>query len=68
MIKILQLNSHFSNKNAFLNKNIKKKIKLYTKKLLIFTKNKNKNFDNGLLFEKEAIISLQEKINDSNFI
>jgi hypothetical protein len=62
VIKILQLNSHFSNKHAFQNINIKKKIKLYTKKIINFyKKNKNKNFDNGLLFEKEAIISLQEK-------
>ena len=62
MIKILQLNSHFSNKHDFQNKNIKKKIKLYTKKIINFYEiNKKKKFDNELLFEKEAIVSLQKK-------
>ena len=59
-IRLLQLRSLISNKNKFQEKYTKKKIDLYKKKIINFSKkNKNIILYNNLFFENKAIESLQ---------
>jgi len=64
IFKLLTINSHISNKNEFQKKYIKKKIKLYSKKVITYS-NKNKNFEiiaknKGVFFAKKAIYFLKK--------